>query len=303
MADKQSLPYPYDQDLSEIVFRFKPTRLTTLAALPNSMKVASYLRAGATLIERNLGAQDAQTKSADGDRRPYWSGIRFLTERALIREVEKIDPPFLRQKGSGPYRSTWASHDDYINDLLAFFFHPISYDAKYDESMQTRGDWLVNEGTFVEAADRVAYYEVQAICRMPLFRLQLIMAATAHRNDGIHEAIAKNYAGVLEPWKEIHESTIAARGFRLRSGITADQLTDIMAALVEGFAVRHLGDPSAGIDGHGPAGSLVGTAAIAILNSVLEPADEPSGRSCREEFEATEERLRRKKQGDPGLEG
>jgi hypothetical protein len=79
-----------------------------------------------------------------------------------------------------------------------------------------------------------------------------MMAATAHRNDGIHEAIAENYAGALEPWKRIYEATFAARGFRMRRGVTLDQLTDMLAAVVEGLAVRHLGDPGANIIGSAP---------------------------------------------------
>ena len=39
------------------------------------------------------------------------------------------------------------------------------------------------------------------------------MVATADRSDGIHDAIANNYAGALEPWKKIYESEIAARGY------------------------------------------------------------------------------------------
>ena len=89
---------------------------------------------------------------------------------------------------------------------------------------------------------------------MPLFRLQLIMVATADRNDGIHDAIANNYAGALEPWKKIYESTFAARGFQLRKGITMDQFANMLAAITEGFAVHHLGDPGAGIVGDDPGG-------------------------------------------------
>lgn len=289
---KTDLPYPYDQDFSGIVVRVKGKRPRTRTSLVNSMKVASYLKAGATLVERNLGGHAVTCGSAESGRKPYWSGIRFLTERALIHEMETVPLPFLRQKGGGPYRATWASHDDYINDLLAFLFHPMNYDPQYGAALQTRANWLISEGSFVDAFDHASYYELQAICRMPLFRLQLMMAATAHRNDGIHEAIADNYAGALEPWKKIYDATLAARGFRLRPGITLDQLTDMLAAVTEGFAVRHLGDPGAGIVGSAPAGNLLGMAAIAIVSSYVEPASGPNGRSLREEFEAKAASLR-----------
>jgi hypothetical protein len=282
---KKDLPFPYSEDFSGIVTRVKGVREATRAALVNSPKVASYLKAGANLVEQNLGALDSTAPAGEGGRSSYWSGLRFLTERALSREMEDLEPPFLRQRGTGPYRSTWASHDDYLNDLLRFLFHAMCYDPQYGAELETRGDWLVTETSFVDAVDRATFHELLAICRMPLFRLQLIMVTTADRNDGLHDAISDNYAGALEPWKKIYESTIAARGFQLRKGITIEQFANILAAITEGFAVHHLGDPGAGIVGDGPADNLVGMAVLGILNSYLEPVDEPSGLTLREHFE------------------
>jgi hypothetical protein len=280
---KKDLPYPYSQDFSGIVTRVKGVRESTRAALVNSLKVASYLKAGENLVERNLGAPES-CSTGDGGKR-YWSGLHFLSERALSREVAELDPPFLRQKGTGPYRSTWASHDDYLNDLLAFLFHAMNYDPQYGIDLQTRGDWLANDASFVEAVNRAAFNELLAITRMPLFRLQLIVVATADRNDGIHDAIANQYAGALEPWMKVYESTIAARGYRLRAGITIEQFTNILAAMTEGFAIRHLGDPGAGVAGTAE-DNLLGMAILAMMNSYLEPVDGPAGPPLRDLFES-----------------
>lgn len=288
---KVILPYPYNQDFSGIVTRVKGVRQATRANLVNSPKVASYLKAGANLIEQNLGACD-WSAVADTGRKQYWSGLRFLTERALSREMESLEPPFLRQKGDGPYRATWASHDDYLNDLLTFMFHAMSYDPQYDAEVETRGGWLDEEESFVEAIDRATHAELQAICRMPLFRLQLILVATADRNDGIHEAIANSYDGALGPWKKIYESTFASRGFQLRPGVTLDQLTAMLAAVTEGFALHHLGDPDAGIVDGDHVGNLVGMAVLGILNSYLEPIAEPTGTSLRDDFRNVSRRVR-----------
>ena len=282
---KKDLPFPYCQDFSGIVTRVKGVRESTRAALVNSPKVASYLKAGANLVEKNLGVKDSTVPEGDSGRKPYWSGLRFLTERALSREMETLEPPFLRQKGDGPYRATWASHDDYLNDLLAFLFHAINYDPQYAAEQETRGDWLATDSSFVDAVYRAMYNELMAICRMPLFRLQLIVVATADRNDGIHTAIANNYAGALEPWKKVYESTIASRGFQLRAGITLEQFANILAAITEGFAIRHLGDPGSGVAGDGPSDNLAGMAVLAMMHSYLEPTAEPSGLTLREVFE------------------
>jgi hypothetical protein len=287
---KTDLPYPYDQDFSGIVTRVKGVREATRTALVNSPKVASYLKAGANLVERNLGACD-WAAVADTGRRQYWSGLRFLTERALYDEMARLEPPFLRQMGGGPYRSTWASHDDYLTDLVTFLFHEMNYEPQYNAESETRS-WLDEETDFVDAIDRATFHELQAICRMPLFRLQLIMVATADRNDGIHSVIAHNYAGALEPWKKTYESTFASRGFRLRAGVTLDQIAAMLAAVTEGFAIRHLGDPGARILGDDPAGNLVGMAVLGILNSYLEPAAEPDGADLRTRFRDLSNRAR-----------
>jgi hypothetical protein len=284
---KKDLPYPYSQDFSGIVTRVKGVRESTRAALVNSLKVASYLKAGANLVERHLGAPLA-VSCGDG-RKEFWSGLHFLSERALSRQVAELEPPFLRQKGTGPYRSTWASHDDYLNDLLAFLFHAMNYDPQYGVDVETRGDWLAGDESFIEAVDQATYNELLAICKMPLFRLQLVVVATADRNDGIHEAIANNYAGALEPWRKIYETTIAARGFRLREGITIEQFANILAAITEGFAIRHLGDPGAGVVGDDPTDNLVGMAVLGMMNSYLVPIDDPDKQSLRDKFEQLDE--------------
>jgi hypothetical protein len=286
---KKDLPYPYCEDFSGIVTRVKGVRESTRAALVNSLKVASYLKAGANLVERHLGAP-LSAPCADG-RKEYWSGLHFLSERALSRQVAELDPPFLRQRGTGPYRSTWASHDDYLNDLLAFLFNAMNYDPQYAAEQETRGGWLVTEETFVNVVDRVTFHELLAITRMPLFRLQLVVSATADRNDGIHEAIANQYAGALDPWVKIYESTIASRGFRLRDGITIEQLANILAAITEGFAIRHLGDPGADVLGDEPADNLVGKAVLGILNSYLVPVDDPDHQTLRDRFVQLEKQL------------
>ena len=161
----------------------------------------------------------------------------------------------------------------------------MNYDPQYGAELETRGDWLIStEASFASALERAGFHELQAICRMPLFRLQLIMVATADRNDGIHDAIANNYAGALGPWMKAYEATLAARGFQLRKGITMEQFANILAAITEGFAIRHLGDPGAGVVGDGPRDNLFAMAVLAMMNSYLEPVNEPSGVSLRELF-------------------
>jgi hypothetical protein len=84
---------------------------------------------------------------------------------------------------------------------------------------------------------------------------------------------------------KVYESTIATRGFQLRKGITLEQFANILAAMTEGFAIRQLGDPAAHVVGDEPSNNLLGMAILGIMNSYLEPIDEPSGLTLRELFE------------------
>jgi hypothetical protein len=258
--------------------------------LVNSAQVATYLRAGSKLIERALSATTTASALPNARARPYWSGLGFLTQRAVIREVEHIEPPFLRLQGAGPFRSTWKSHKDYLDDLLSFFLHPINYEHQYGVDAATRENWVSGSDSLVDAIDRTAAQEVAVLCQMPLFRLQIMMAATADRNDGIRTAIANNYRGALDPWIKIYEETFAARGLRVREGVTTRQVADMLAAVAEGFALRSLGDPDAG-DGETPAGGLVGLAVVAILNSCLVPVGQVGGEPLRVDFDRWTKRL------------
>jgi hypothetical protein len=126
------------------VVRVKGVRDSTRAALVNSLKVASYLKAGVNLVERNVGGIDFDDQSVE-NMKARLLGMRFLSERALSREAENLERPFLRQRGTGPYRSTWASHDDYLSDLLAFIVRFLD-DATYPGGGRQRsGERLLGE--------------------------------------------------------------------------------------------------------------------------------------------------------------
>jgi WD40 repeat protein len=150
---KKDLPYPYSSDFTGLVSHIKGIRESTRAALANSLKVASYLKAGVNLIEQNVSGMDFKDHSVESLKNRM-IGMRFLSERAVSREVAELEPPFLRQKGTGPYRSTWASHDDYLSDLLAFVTHFLAEPPGADGQrfLSTSRDavrrWLVLDGEY-----------------------------------------------------------------------------------------------------------------------------------------------------------
>src|SRR3954468_22831012 len=96
---KDALPRPYNGDFAGIVTRVKGSRDQTRSALVNSLKVASYIRAGVTIIEDTLGSSASSTPFPAGEPESLASGRRFLTRRAVIGAAERLPPPFLAQRG------------------------------------------------------------------------------------------------------------------------------------------------------------------------------------------------------------
>jgi hypothetical protein len=70
---------------------------------------------------------------------------------------------------------------------------------------------------------------------------------------------------------------IEARGLQLRPGITIDDIANLLSALVDGLALRTVGNPSPDLVDHDRKRTLLGTAALAAVYSFLEPAKNASG--------------------------
>jgi hypothetical protein len=81
----------------------------------------------------------------------------------------------------------------------------------------------------------------------------------------------------LEPWKEVYAALLQARGLQLRPGVTLDDIANLLAAIVDGLALRSLGDPSGDLIDHERRRTLLGTAALAVIHSFLERTEQADG--------------------------
>lgn len=278
--DGVDLPPPFDEDLHLIITRVDRERERTRVSLANSLKAATFLKAGSVIIERAFCSHELTRSRPDTRAGTCWSGLRFLTQKAVMDEVRRLDAPFDRLLTPGAFRSTWKAHDNYVDDLLTFFFHPINYEHQYGVDEATRKGWFAHE-SLPEAIFETAHQEMVALCGMPLFRLQIMMAAVVGRDDRVRKAIGDNYRGALDPWVQIYEETFAARGLRVRDGFSVRDVADMLAAVVEGFAVRSLVDS----DAESSDRNLVGKGVLAILNSCLEPSDRPAKEPLADAFD------------------
>lgn len=111
----------------------------------------------------------------------------------------------------------------------------------------------------------------------PAFRLSHVAMCAADGDKTISDAIAKSHEGMLAPWKELYAAFIEARGLRLRPGITVDDIANILSAIVDGLMLRTAGNPASSLIDHGQKRTVLGTAALGLIYSFLEPTNNASG--------------------------
>ncbi|MET7653988.1 hypothetical protein [Streptomyces sp. NPDC005486] len=121
------------------------------------------------------------------------------------------------------------------------------------------------------------YLNVRDAACLPAFRLGFAAMTSAEGDEVIGEAVSSSYTGFLEPWKEVYAALLEARHLQLRPGITLDDIANLIAVTIDGLALRSIGDPSSGLIDHERQRSLLGTMALAVIHSCLEPSESTDG--------------------------
>ena len=277
---KQQLPYPFNQDLSVVLRHLNRRTPFGRQEAANDPVTAAYLAAGMRLVNKHVGpaVKDDSDSRLDGDNVGR-SVLGFLSQRAVAAEMANNPDPFPRCGNVSTLRSTWKSQSDYISDLLNFAFSPGYYPANFQEVRASGAERLAGDGPVSEAVEDLAYHVTQAIDEMASFRLQLIATACAEHSEVVRQALEDKYQRAHSEWKQVYEEFISARGLRLRTGITLDQVTAILTSITEGALIRGIADPTAEVRDPIERRSLLGTAALAMLNGCLESADDSDGHS------------------------
>jgi hypothetical protein len=276
---KSQLPHPYNQDLSVVLTRLDRRTPFSRKRLANDPVTAAYIAAAMRLVSRHLGPGPDRTpvdpKDENSLARPLFS---FISQRAVAEEVENNPDPFPRQGSVSTMRSRWASHSNFIADLLSFAFWPGNRADSFDDEVAAGAERLLEDPDMALAVHDMAYLTVSDR-GSTTFRLGRVAMSTADGDKTISDAIAESYEGLLVPWREVYAAFIQARGLRLRPGITIDDLANVLSALVDGLTLRTIGDPSASLVDHDQKRTLLGTAALALIYSFLEPAEKATGLS------------------------
>ncbi len=275
---KQTLPPPYQLDLFPFLRGLDRRWTATRRKLANRPATAGFLAAALRLVKQNCGPGASRTPAGPNDdnsvERPL---LHLLSQRAVVAEFRKNPDPFPRKTKLSTLRCTWKSHSHFIADLLRFGLSAIHYPVSRRLEVDTMADDAILGEDLVTATHRLCFFDLTGILNIPMFRLQLIAAASSEGDEVIQQALSERYAETTEQWKIIYRRFLQDRGLRLRPDVGLDQVADLLSAVAEGLALRQIGDPNARVVDHVRQRSLLGTAALALIIACLEPADTGNG--------------------------
>ncbi|MDJ0460206.1 hypothetical protein [Streptomyces sp. H27-C3] len=273
---KRELPFPYDQDLSEVLRHLNRRTRTFRTRLSNDPVTASYLAAGMRLLGRHLGPGTPQR--AHGER-PFLS---FLSQRAVAAEVTGNPRPFTRHGSVASLRDRWSAQSDFVADLIHFAVWRDNYRPGHREQRAVNTKKLVSGQDFVGAVHETAFQHTTEGVDMPSVRLGLALMTTADGDEEVTTAISAMYEDYLGSWKELYAAVMRERGLRLRPGLSLDDLANALSVATDGTILRAIGDPGAGVVDHDNRRSLMGTVALAVIHAFLEPDEDASGLTLEE---------------------
>lgn len=250
------------------------SRESTRVRLANDPVTAAYLHAGMRLLSRHLGPGGGPR--GERGERPLLS---FLTQREVADEVSRNPSPFL-QEGSVPQlRYRWEAQEHFVADLINFAVWKENYRPEERERREANTERLVNGPDFVRAVHKLCYQHTADGIENPSVRLALALMTSAEWDEEVKQAISGMYEDYLGSWKTLYGDVLRQRGLRLRPGLTLDDLANAISTATDGIILRAIGDPGSGVVDYGKQRSLMGTVALAIVHSFLEPEDEASGLS------------------------
>ncbi|GAA4470786.1 TetR family transcriptional regulator C-terminal domain-containing protein [Phytohabitans houttuyneae] len=271
MGLKDTLPYPYNLDLSPVLHGLARRTEVGRRRLANDPVTASYLAAGMRLLERHLGQGEEAFKCDDADN-PERPLLKLLSQRAVADEITRNPEPFIRQGTTSTLRATWQSQPHYIADLLRFGLWSQRYAGLYAGELAAYVEDLVSGPHLIEAIHAITAAHVEDSVERPRFRLQLLAAATAEGDDVIRQAMTDNYREVERTWAAVFEEMIGARQLELRPGITVEHMVTMVVGAVEGISLRALLDNERVFDDR-ETRRLMGTMAAALLIGIIRPQD------------------------------
>jgi AcrR family transcriptional regulator len=173
---------------------------------------------------------------------------------------------------SGAIYHHWDSYDDYRDELLEELLSAGRFPAGagYDEMFVTRLSELDGIVELIQAMTEEAWREVLDDDH----QLRTNLGLWARDEDDVTERLRDQYRHLAKGWAGVIETGLRQYSLEARPPFTMDSIAAVLAALVEGLAVRATTEPEGTPAMTAPNGdevSLFSGAALAFLASAVRP--------------------------------
>ncbi|WP_175637349.1 hypothetical protein [Sinomonas mesophila] len=251
-------------DLSETVTNLSRVKSKNRARLANSDLTRAFLNAALSLTDHLLGPGGED--SAEVARQ----SLAYLSRPRIVGRAREAYPELVPTEAK--FRDRWAGQQDFLSDFVAYALKARegylrrAIDAWADELACSGGD-------FASAIHRVAFEGMSFIADQPAYRLQLLLTASAEADPIAAEALRQLYASMTAAWFGLYRQVVERFGLRLRAGVRAQEVNIILQSLAEGLGLRVLAGVEEPLVNRTRGTSLLGTAALALLSSLVDDGD------------------------------
>jgi AcrR family transcriptional regulator len=227
-------------------------------------------------MAHRVGRPRRRRLSRDESRRALLDeGLRMVDEQPVGPGLDHIHPATVAANlglTSGAIYHHWDSYDDFRDELLEELLSAGRFPAVagYDEVFITRLSDLAGIVELIEALTEAAWREVLDDHR----QLRTNLGLWARGEDDVTERLGDQYRHLAKDWAAVIETGLRRCRLEARPPFTMESIASVLAALVEGMAVRATTDPGGSTPVTTPDGerlSLFSGAALAFLTSAVRP--------------------------------
>lgn len=237
--------------------------------LANDQLTRAYLEAGMRLIAEQLKVAQSQPPVEHTDE-DVLSFFQWLARQKVLDEAERQDPAL--RPSEGTFRHRWEFQPDYIGDLLAYALSVERWTGHTSFAEDSRTT-LIDGEDFARSIHEIAYRDICALVENPAHQITILASVAATRDPRSGQILGETYRFINEAWESLYETTLLARGLKLRKGISMTDFGDILAALADGISMRQLADPNVSFIDHQRRESLLGKAALAVAAACIDIGD------------------------------
>jgi hypothetical protein len=261
-----------DQDLydSKIVTNISGRTAMTRKRLANGRETRAFLDAALDLTTELFSpALSEQLLDADEeDARPVMS---YLSRRKVLAKARKNcgdDYPL----SENMMRHRWSTHGDFLADFVSYALADKHWSLQVALSQHAK-DLLTSDDNFPRAVHRVAYEDLKLVLELPAFRFQLLAVATAQADTASAQALARMYTNLAQVWMALYTNVFEHYGLTFRPGVTMEDFNILLQAMAEGLGLRLISGVDERLLDHEKRTSLLGTAALSLFMSLVDPGD------------------------------